>query len=163
TVRLYGHSGKTRITRDLRIFSTGTLSEGLTLSKDSTVLVVPGCQPAFDTVRLGSFGCGGMMLDSVLLPTNEITITNSLPIPIDAGSSLYFRFMPDSGGNRSLLAHLYAHAGLRHYDTTIAVNARSTEIPLLLLADSMRLAFPTKYCKSTSKFFGVAVTGCDTV
>src|SRR5204863_4143915 len=125
---------------------------------------VPGCIDAEDTVMIGAFGCGGMVLDSVITGSDEVTIRS--PLPLQLGLTLKFpillHFTPDSAGERTLAVQLKAHAGRRHYDTTITIVARSVEIPMRYILDTS-LSFTTKYCQPVSGSITLGTPTCDTI
>lgn len=164
-VRVFYHAAYQSLWRDIPVYSSNGLAEGLELSRDSSLLDVPGCVDAEDTILLGSFGCGGMILDSAATESDEVTVSNKLPAALALTRSFPLRlhFKPDSAGERSLSVRLFTHAGRRHYDTVIAVTARSVEIPVQFILDSTSLGFTTKYCRLTTRSLTIATPSCDTL
>ncbi|MDP4200413.1 MAG: hypothetical protein Q8922_07090 [Bacteroidota bacterium] len=164
-VRVYGHSGKHPVTRDLHVFTSNNLAEGLTLSRDTSVMRIPGCTYADDTIVFGAFGCGSMVIDSVVIPSTEVTVTNHFPDTVEGKSArlLYLLFVPDSVGLHEFPARIYAHAGRRSYDTTIAITAEAIATQPRYVLDSTAIDFATKYCVPRSGSLNVATQGCDTI
>lgn len=164
-VRVYGHSGTHPITRDLRVVISNNFAEGLTLTRDTSAMRIPGCNVGEDTIGIGSFGCGNLVVDSIIILSEEVTVSNHFPDTV-RGKSLYllrFYFAPDSVGLHVLPVRVYAHAGRRRYDTTIMVTAEAIATPPTFVLDSAALTFATKYCVPQTKALEITTSGCDTI
>ncbi|HET6399881.1 MAG TPA: hypothetical protein VFH95_00625 [Candidatus Kapabacteria bacterium] len=164
-VRVFAHSGEDVLTRDVTVRIENNIPNTLVLSPDSSSLSVSSCGSEMDSVLFFNSGCPGLVIDSIDIPSSEITLVNGLPafVPDSLPYSLQFLYQPDSAENQTVIVHLYAHEGRRLYDTAITLQTQSTLAPPRFVLDSTALNFASHYCRPRTSFLGLMAISCDSV
>ena len=164
-VRVYAHAGEDPISHDVIVSLQTVQPTNMLLTKTASVLNAVGCSSIADTIGLQNFGCPGLVLDSVHIPTGELSVLNAFPDSISNDSlfPLRFEFIPDSAGTHQYTAEVFAHNGRRDYDTLISISATSVMVPLVFQLDSTHYQFETKYCQTQSVSLHMNSISCDSV
>ncbi|HEX5316530.1 MAG TPA: sialidase family protein, partial [Candidatus Kapabacteria bacterium] len=164
-VRVFAHSGEDVLTRDVTVRIENSISNTLAISPDSSNMIVGSCGSAMDSVLIFNSGCMGLVIDSVIIPSSEVAILDSLPALVSDTLPYQLRFLyqPDSAEDQTVLAHIYAHQGRHFYDTVITLQTQSTQAPPRFVLDSTTLTFETRYCQPQSAMLGLSAISCDSV
>jgi hypothetical protein len=162
---IYAHSGEDIVTKTVTIITQNNVPSTFSLSKDTCIMIAGACTAAEDTVLISNLACPGMVLDTVTFANGEVSLVNALPLllPDTAPYPLYFLFQPDSAGDHTFTAIVYAHDGRRLYDTAISIFVQSAPKSEYFVLDSTLVTLGTKYCQPVVSNIGLRAPGCDSI